>query len=182
MDPICPELNCTPCQTAGPGNSTGCLIPLVVNEQAKCSANSRNLSRGCWTHADTHLLPQHRPWLRKRTQQVKKAAPPLQVGCTQAAWPPGPQSPHPSMGYVPEVGAPDAHPETRTQEQVMDLGRFPEAPGGSQEVRQEKGGGQPWMGHGAGDPCGPLGLHPLGTSQGAAGCSRGPSPACLLFL
>lgn len=80
----------------------------------------------------------------------------------------GPQSPHPSMEYVPEVGAPEAYPETRTQEQVMDLGRFPEAPGGSQEVRQERGGGQPWMGQGAGDPCGPLGLHPAGDLAG--GC------------
>lgn len=85
---------------------------------------------------------------------------------------------HP-WGDAPEVGAPEAHPETRTQEQVLYLGRFPEAPGGSQEVRQERGGGQSWMGQGAGDPLwaigGPYGdlvrgcrLQPVGPGQPAS--------------
>lgn len=52
----------------------GCLIPLTVNEQAKCSASSRNLSRGCWTGADRHTLPQPCPVALKKTTAVQEGS------------------------------------------------------------------------------------------------------------
>lgn len=35
-----------------------CLIPLIVNEQAKCSTDSGDLSGVCWICAGKHFLPQ----------------------------------------------------------------------------------------------------------------------------
>lgn len=60
-----------------------CFIPLIVNEQAKCSTDSEGPSGICWICAGKHFLPQGNSrvqWLWKRPRQFRKAALPLLVG------------------------------------------------------------------------------------------------------